>query len=422
MTQKTISKLPHYDTNIIYKSSHDSLSPKNGENSLTFESAEHIRHKARLTGMNPNYWYPAEWSNKISPGKHSETKFWGDSIALFRSKGGEIAAIENRCAHRHLPLTMGKVEGCNLVCIYHGWAFDRNGELQSVEHDKFDRNLPKTKIRSYPVKERYGLIWIFPGDPVLADRIPLPLIPNAEGEEKWPHLSFDFSWKAHHSMVMDNICNLTHLYVHGKWVPYHKTWMSHDKLEGDAIEIVWSHTMRKSSILWPIYKAVFLLEGEENLSDTHDLYDYPYQVALQNKSVRTVNLMLPMSDSETRVFTIQYWKILDIPLLPKSISKFLMKAFLVPMIRPVTREVFRQDGATVEGEMSNLNANFFKPIPEINHSVRLFDKLNVERWQAWLDYCNGRFNEEASGRQKVLLDFPLDYKTRKQKFSSDTTA
>src|SRR5690606_30296027 len=130
-----------------------------------FESATSIREKVRLSGMNPNYWYPAEWSNKLENGRHIETKFWGHSIVLFRDERGEVAALENRCPHRHLPLTMGAVKGCELVCAYHGWAFDREGALKSVQHELFGRPLPKLRIRAYPVQERYGLIWIFPGDP-----------------------------------------------------------------------------------------------------------------------------------------------------------------------------------------------------------------------------------------------------------------
>lgn len=394
------SNLPEYATRAVRR-------PEGAEN-IDFVSARGIREKVRLSGMNPNYWYPAEWSRKLKKGQHGETKFWGHSIALFRDERGELAAVENRCPHRHLPLTMGKVKGCTLVCAYHGWAFDKQGVLQSVEHDLFGRALPKLHIRAYPVQERYGLIWIFPGDPTLAAQTPLPLIPNAEGADSWPSVSFDFSWRAHFSMVIDNLCNLCHLYTHGKWSPFDRTWLVHSALDGERLELIWNHTLRRS-FATGFSKLFLVMPGEDTLCDTHSVYEYPYHTALSNGKVRSVNLMLPMSESQTRVFTMQYWKPFDIPFLRPAVRRAFMAKALVPLIAPSVVEVYRQDGVTVEAEMRQLDQNFFKPIPEMNTSVRLFDKLNCDRWQAWLDYCDGKRLSPVKLTQKIMLDRPLSY-------------
>lgn len=391
------------------------LYPENSENSsllsggnVNFSSAKRVRDKARLAGMNPNYWYPAEWSSKVDIGGHCRAKFWSQSIALFRSSDGSINAVEDRCAHRHLPLTMGKVVKDKIVCAYHGWSFDGGGDIQSVEHDLFGCNLPKVKIRNYPVKEKYGLIWIFPGDPELSEKIPLPVIPNAEGTGSWLNFSFDFSWSAHFSMVIDNLCNLTHLYVHGDWAPYEKTWMVHHDLKEEKLELVWNHTLKKR-MTYPIFKHFLLKDKSKNLTDTNSVYDYPYHVALNNESFRTVNLMLPLSECETRVFTIQYWKDLALPFFPKSINRLITKYIFLPLVKPTTVEVYRQDGATVESEMINLPANFDKPIPEINKAVQLFDQLNVNQWKKWVDYVNGSLElESINQNEKVLLKSPID--------------
>ena len=401
MLQESSSRLPDYATRTI-------APDRDASQGIDFTSAQSVRHKARLSAMNPNYWYPAEWSRNLQPGQRIETRFWGSSIALFRTADGKVAALENRCAHRNLPLTLGKVRGCNLVCAYHGWAFNPEGVLQSVEHDLFGHELPRIKIRTHPVAERYGLIWIFPGDPALAGQVPLPLIPNAEGEHAWASFSFDFTWNAHYSMVIDNLANLTHLYVHGKWSPFDKTWMVHSDLTGERLELIWRHTLRRSR-MQPIHKVTIVLPGEENLCETDSLYDYPYHCALSSGRMRSVNLMLPMSESVTRVFTMQQWKRYQFSMLPRSWRKPFMDKVLMPLMRPGTMEVYRQDGQTVQAEMSRLDANFFKPTPEINHSVRLFDRVNAERWQAWLDYRNGNRESTVTTRQKILLAEPLAF-------------
>ncbi len=227
--------------------------PMAGAGELTFETARSRRFRARLAGMNPNYWYPLEWSEAVRKGKAVKATFWGRPIAVWRGADGVVSAVEDRCAHRHIPLTMGKVKGCNLVCVYHGWVYDRDGKLVAMNHDDFGRKLPNVGVRSFPVKERYGVIWVFPGEPELAERVPLVEIPHAEGPDRWGSIHFDYTWKAHHSMLIDNLCNLTHLYVHGNWVPYDETHLAHRSLEDERIDLTWKHTLRKD----PLYRSTW---------------------------------------------------------------------------------------------------------------------------------------------------------------------
>lgn len=350
----------------------------------SFAEAKAARHKARLAGMNPNYWYPLEWSAALGRGKTMEAVFWGESIALYRGEDGRVRAIENRCAHRQIKLTMGHVKGCNLVCLYHGWVYDEAGKLVDMKHDHFGKKLPVLHVRSYPVRERYGVIWGFMGAPELAELVPLPEIEFGDGDDAWTAIRFDYTWRAHHYMVIDNLCNLTHLYVHGKWVPYDQTTLAHHSLEGDRLELVWKHTLRHDPGMYWIYERVFGAAADRSTSETHMIYDYPYQRALSNGRIRSSNFMLPIDPGHTRVFSIQFWKQLrplGIPL-----PRLLMKHLWAPAIRPVTKEIFRQDGATVEGEQEAvMGEHFDKPMPEPNPSVKLFENLTIERWATHLD-------------------------------------
>ena len=88
-----------------------------------FEEAGSLRQQARATGMDPNYWYAVEEVRRVKPGTVVEVVFWKHSIALFRGTDGSFRAIENTCAHRQLKLTIGHVQGCRLVCAYHGWEY-----------------------------------------------------------------------------------------------------------------------------------------------------------------------------------------------------------------------------------------------------------------------------------------------------------
>jgi phenylpropionate dioxygenase-like ring-hydroxylating dioxygenase large terminal subunit len=336
--------------------------------------------------MNPNYWYPLEWSERVRVGESSETTFWGDSIALYRGEDGRVRALENRCAHRQIKLTIGHVRGCNLVCLYHGWSYAEDGRLVDMKHDHFGKKLPVVHIRSYPVRERYGLIWGYMGRPIDAAAVPLPDIDYGDGDDRWAAIRFDYTWRAHHYMVIDNLCNLTHLYVHGRWVPYDQTTLTRHSLDGDRLELDWHHTLRRDPGLFPIYKAVFGSDHDRTTSDTRMIYDYPYQRALSNDRIRSCNFMLPEAPDRTRVFSVQFWKAPELPLLRRSLPRVLMQQVFAPAVKPVTKEIFRQDGATVEGEQAAvMGEHFDKPMPEPNPSVRLFERLTIERWQAHLD-------------------------------------
>jgi vanillate O-demethylase monooxygenase subunit len=136
----------------------------------------------------------------------------GEPIVFFRTGDGVPIALEDRCVHRHLPLSMGKVVGDHLQCRYHGLRYDSAGQCVKVPGQSTIP--PSARIKSYPVVERYHWLWIWMGDPALAD----------------PHKITDFHWlddpnwgakgsylhvKANWQLIVDNLLDLTHLaFVH----------------------------------------------------------------------------------------------------------------------------------------------------------------------------------------------------------------
>src|SRR5690606_36406296 len=185
----------------------------------SFEEARTRRQKVRAAGMDTNYWYVVEESAALDKGAVMETKFLGESIAVFRGDDGRLRAVENRCAPRSLTLTEGAVAGCKLVCPYHGWSYDGDGKAH-ITHELFGKPHPRLHIRTVPVKERYGLIFIFPGDPEMAEVRVIPHIPELEGDDPWPHVFVKFDSPGHHSMLLDNVSDFTHGFLHRKYKPF----------------------------------------------------------------------------------------------------------------------------------------------------------------------------------------------------------
>ena len=122
-----------------------------------------------------NAWYLAAWADELDDVLLGRT-FMDQPVVLYRDATGKVGALEDRCCHRGAPLTHGAVVEAGLQCGYHGLIYDTDGKCVVVPGQK---NVPKdARIRSFPVVERNKNVWIWMGDPALADegqdcRLPL---------------------------------------------------------------------------------------------------------------------------------------------------------------------------------------------------------------------------------------------------------
>jgi phenylpropionate dioxygenase-like ring-hydroxylating dioxygenase large terminal subunit len=170
-----------------------------------------LRQAACSVGLDPSYWYPVEFDSALRREQITGVRFQDTSVALFRNRDGEVHAIEDRCAHRGVKLSQGFVEGCNLRCVYHGWTYAPDGKLCKIEHELFGKNFPSVKLRTFPVQVRYGLIWVFFGDPKLSKQRHVPEIPALESKQPWICIPKARVWKAHPAMIVNNFIDSTHV-------------------------------------------------------------------------------------------------------------------------------------------------------------------------------------------------------------------
>lgn len=159
-----------------------------------------------------NQWYVAALSPELKD-KPVGRVLLNRSVVLFRTAVGQVSALEDRCCHRASALSQGTLEGCGLRCGYHGLLYDGRG--QCIEIPGQDKIPSRAKVKSYPVQERDGIVWIWFGTE-------LQPTPNSEAPSYTVHSSGKYvydggavHYQAPYQLIHDNLLDLSHLgYVH----------------------------------------------------------------------------------------------------------------------------------------------------------------------------------------------------------------
>jgi vanillate monooxygenase len=135
----------------------------------------------------------------------------GERIVFYRGPEGKVVALEDFCPHRGAPLSLGAVRDGELVCGYHGLKMGCDGKTVSMPNQRVDK-FPR--VRSYPVEERYGFIWIWAGNPKLADFAQIQHLGWADNPE-WAYGGGLLHIQCDYRLMIDNLMDLTHeTYVH----------------------------------------------------------------------------------------------------------------------------------------------------------------------------------------------------------------
>jgi vanillate O-demethylase monooxygenase subunit len=160
-----------------------------------------------------NAWYVCARSEDVGRSLLPRT-ILGERIVLFRRGDGSVAALEDACPHRKLPLSRGMLQGDTVVCGYHGLTFDGSGTCVAAptQPDAVPR---RARVASHPTRDRYGFVWVWMGDPALAETAPFLDIPHydspAWGRTACGALEIDCNYL----WITDNLLDPSHVaWVH----------------------------------------------------------------------------------------------------------------------------------------------------------------------------------------------------------------
>ena len=170
------------------------------------------RHMAdRDTPFIYNEWYVAGFSEEFG---HNLTKrtLLGKGIVFYRKAAGAVVALRNRCAHRAFPLSESILDGDTIVCAYHGLRYDETGKCVEVPATG-QKKMKGLCVPVFPIVEQNPLVWIWMGDPQLADRDQIPKVELMSSQ--WRYSRDYIHLGANYVYLHENLLDLTHLsYLH----------------------------------------------------------------------------------------------------------------------------------------------------------------------------------------------------------------
>jgi phenylpropionate dioxygenase-like ring-hydroxylating dioxygenase large terminal subunit len=165
---------------------------------------------ARLAALRA-CWHPVAYAVDVTAAPRATTLL-DEPLALWRDGRGVAHAFRDVCVHRGTALSLGRVEGDELVCAYHGWRYRSDGACTAIPQLADPTRVPaRARVVAYPALERYGLVWVALEPP----RWPLPDVPELEAPAWRTVRTGPFAWACDASRQVENFTDFGHFaFVH----------------------------------------------------------------------------------------------------------------------------------------------------------------------------------------------------------------
>nr|WP_281720130.1 aromatic ring-hydroxylating dioxygenase subunit alpha [Nitrosomonas nitrosa] len=299
-----------------------------------------------------NAWYAAGWSNEITTKPLSRT-ILGRRLVLFRTASGGAAALDDCCPHRLAPLSLGEVVGETLRCGYHGLRFDCSGTC--VEIPGQSNIPPRANVTAYPLIEKWGLAWVWMGDPVAADPVRIPNLQWMTSPE-WAYSHGSIAYACNYVLLLDNLIDLSHTtFVHRQTIGTDDVVLTPIKTtaQGDRVLVERLMNDTEPSIL---YRKAGDFTGRVDRWQRIE-FSPPTYVIIDAGAVpagsddkrrgidtRVVNIITP----ETECSTFHFWAFVrDFKIDDRELTEYIAKAIA---------HTFNEDKILIDGQQRNATA------------------------------------------------------------------
>ena len=310
------------------------------------------------------HWYIAARARELGRRPIART-ILGSPIVLFRREDGAPAALEDRCAHRNLALSRGRVRDGVLACAYHGWRYDERGHCVDVPALPRDVACPAIRVRAYAACEADGFVWVYLGE---GEPATPPRRFAHHREPGWTSFLLVNRFEAGAHACLENFLDCPHTaYVHTGWFRSRAerpvracVRRLDDGVEAEFIEEREAESV-VSRLLFPSGSRP--VHTDRFLMPTTSRVDYSFG---PDRHYIITSQCTPVGEAETQVYTMVTFRF----------------AGLGPLVRlyfePIARRIIHQDVVVLRAQSENL-ARFGGP----RFTSTRADLLGPEIWRLW---------------------------------------
>ncbi len=203
-----------------------------GNSDANLETARLLRPYERA--LIRNAWYCAGWADELKEGLLAR-RIVDIPVVMFRDTQGKAVALLDICPHKLAPLSLGVRAGNNVQCGYHGLEFDGTGRC--VKNPQGDGRLPNAQVRTFQLVERYGVLWIWTGQPELADDSKIMNCSHLD-DPAWRTVKGGHHVNANYMLLVENLLDLGHaLFLHSQSGGFNHMALSENKIEQERDRI-----------------------------------------------------------------------------------------------------------------------------------------------------------------------------------------
>jgi len=276
-----------------------------------------------------DFWYIAAESREVKKKPVAAAAF-GQRLVLFRKGDGQFAALEDRCSHRNMALSLGRVSSGCVTCPYHGWTFDAAGRCVQIPSLGSAARLPNHGVRAYPVREHDGYVWVYPGES-LPDSAPFRF-PHYQ-EEGWTSFRMRTRFQASVEACLENFLDCPHtVYVHQGWFRNHDTreLSATVRSTADSVEVEFQGEPITNSLVSRLFFPAgrTLRHTDRFLMPNISRVDYDFG---PDRHFIITSQCTPLADDETEVHTVITY------------SFGLIAPLVRLLLEPICRKIIRQD-------------------------------------------------------------------------------
>ena len=307
-----------------------------------------------------NQWYLILESVELGAHKPLKVKRLNEMLALWRDDENKVCCISDRCCHRGVSLSTGKIINGKIECPFHGFQFAKDGKVKLIPANGKNAKVPQSMhVRAYSTYEAYGFIWIWWGDE--ENKTAEPFFFNELADMSYS--TFVDKWNAHYSRCIENQLDVVHL-------PFvHKTTIG----AGNKTLVNGPVVVREGELL-TFYVDNVVDDGKTKPLKPNEILNYEKLFHLQfhypniwqnfiSDKMRIFAAFVPVDEDHTLIYLRNYQKFIKTPII-KQIVNYVMKLSNIVILRQDKRVVETQLPKKSEVKLDEKLIMVDKPIVE----------------------------------------------------------